>query len=483
MNIRAFFPRTIFGRLFVSIFLVSILCSALIFMWLNQRFFQSLNQEAEGRLINMARTLAGQIDKVTGDEPGKINILNNFWQFEKDGAWLQNLYWLDVSGSDPRFVASFSAVNPKKISILPPSAEDIEDLVFSNINELEKGRVVMPDPFSAADSRRYKIVLFPLLDQFQLLDSVIGIEADLEYLHLSAAMREFFLNILVAVFLFSLLISLLVAYNFSQKTSFLVSQLKEIEKGSIPAGSDLHLRELNLIHEGMISMAGELERKDRHLRELFARKLEELAFTGAAIAHEIRNPLSAIEMHFGLLKRRLQKLENASCGEVEEISTQLVHLRRLLESFLNYSRLVQPQKEEIRLDDFLRQFIDSRKDLWKNLEMQLQVDPETLIFFDRTMLQQVCDNIIGNAAALAIPLCIQINFKKSEESWKLSFVNNGPLIDEELLARLFTPFATARPGGNGIGLALTRKLVEAHSGEISCRNLENGVVFEIEVPS
>jgi len=280
MNIRALFPRTILGRLFVSIFLVSILCSALIFMWLNRRFFKSLNQEAEGRLINMARTLADQIDKVTGDEPGKINILNNFWQFEKDGAWLQNLYWLDVSGSDPRFVASFSAVNPNKISILPPSAEDIEDLVFSNINELEKGRVVMPDPFSAADSRRFKIVLFPLLDQFQLLDSVIGIEADLEYLHLSAAMREFFLNILVAVFLFSLLISLLVACNFSQKTSFLVSQLKEIEKGIIPAGGDLNLRELNLIHEGMISLARELELKDRHLRELFARKLEELAFTG-----------------------------------------------------------------------------------------------------------------------------------------------------------------------------------------------------------
>jgi len=188
-------------------------------------------------------------------------------------------------------------------------------------------------------------------------------------------------------------------------------------------------------------------------------------------------------MHFGLLKRRLQNLENASCGEVEEISTQLVHLRLFLESFLNYSRLVQPQKEEIRLADFLRQFIDSRKDLWTSLEMQLQVDPEAVILFDRTMLQQACDNIIGNAAALAIPLCMQIRFKKSEESWKLSFVNNGPLIDEELLARLFTPFATARPGGNGIGLAMTRKLVEAHSGEISCRNLENGVVFEIEVPS
>ncbi|MFZ5952934.1 MAG: sensor histidine kinase [Candidatus Rifleibacteriota bacterium] len=429
----------------------------------------------------MARTIAGQIEQVADAESEKINILNTFWQFEKDGAWLQNLYWLDVSGNEPRFIASFSAVNLRKISILPPSAEEVEDLVFANINELEKGRVVMPDPFSAADSRRFKIVLFPILDQLQLLDSVIGIEADLEYLHLTAAMREFFMSILAAVFLFSVLISLLVAYNFSQKTSFLVDQLKEIENGSIPAGGDLHLRELNLIHEGMISMARELKRKDRHLRELFSRKLEELAFTGAAIAHEVRNPLSAIEMHFGLLKRRLQKLENASCVEVEEISIQLVHLRRLLESFLNYSRLVQPQKEEIRLEDFLRQFVDSRKDLWQDLKVNLLTEPESVIMFDRTMLQQICDNIIGNAAALAIPICMQISFKKTEESWKLSFANDGPTIDEELLARLFTPFATARPGGNGIGLAMTRKLVEAHGGEISCRNLDHGVVFEIEV--
>jgi len=482
MSVRRLIPTTIFGRIFVAIFFVALLAVALFWFWFNQRFYDSLDREAEMRLQSMARTLAEKLQTSDIDEPGanKLAILDSLWEFEKNGAWLQNLYWLDVSHDVPRFIASYSAQNPDKVSILPPTPEEIEDLVYANINELEKGVVVMPDPFSAADSRRYKIVLFPLLDQMQMLESVIGIEADQEYLQLAASMRRFFMEMLAVSLFLSLIVAFIIASNISMKTSFLLAELKSIENDAIPQSADLHLREFNQIHAAMISMAKEIMRKDEHLKEVFNRKLEELAFTGAAVAHEIRNPLSAIEMHFGLLRRKLQKSDLAG-SETTEIAEQLLHLRKLVESFLNYSRRVVPERERIDLNVFFDQFLKLRNGLWPSLECITDFEEPAVILFDRTMFQQICENIFANAFAAAEEITLKIGFTRSERGWSLNFANDGPQIPLEILEKLFTPFITAKPGGNGIGLALVRKLVEANGGEIVCRNEPGGVVFTLEV--
>jgi signal transduction histidine kinase len=227
-------------------------------------------------------------------------------------------------------------------------------------------------------------------------------------------------------------------------------------------------------------MAKEIVRKDEHLKEIFNRKLEELAFTGAAVAHEIRNPLSAIEMHFGLLRRRLQKSDLVGT-EVAEIAEQLLHLRKLVESFLNYSRRVVPEREKIDLNAFFDQFLKLRRGIWPGLECTTDFEEPAVILFDRTMLQQICENIFANAVAAAETITLNIGFKRCERGWSLIFANDGPQIQAEMLEKLFTPFITARSGGNGIGLALVRKLVEANGGEIVCRNDATGVVFTIEV--
>lgn len=476
-------PETFFGRILSAILLVAILAIALLWFWFDLRFYQSLDTEAENRLINMARHLGSRIEADKAENsPDNAEVLKLLWQFEENGGWLQNLYWLDVSADKPRFIASFSAQNPLEVSILPPGPEEIEDLVFANINELEKGRPVFPDPFAPAASRRFKIVLFPLLDQFNMLETVIGIEADLEYLHVYASLREFLLEILLGGFLLSCLVALIVAGNFSKKIAFLLQELKKIENGHIPDAADLRIRELNLIHQGLLNMAEEISKKDKHLKQVFDRKLEELAFTGGSIAHEVRNPLSAIELHFALLKRKLQA-PVASAPEITEVEEQLQHLRRLIESFLGYSRRVRPQLQEIELTPFFTAKISSLATVYPNLKVALRIDTDARINFDQTMLQQICDNLCSNAAASAEHIInMHISFVREESAWKLVFKNDGPPIPDDLLPRLFTPFAGARPNGNGMGLALTRKLVEAHGGEICCENCENGVIFVIEVP-
>lgn len=477
-------PRTIFGRIFAGIALVSLLALAFFYYWFSYKFYDSLNREAEERLKNMAQTLAENIKNLEAGAPNSDSLaaFTSLWKFEERGAWLQNLYWLDVSQPKPAFIASFSAQNPQKISIMPPTAEEIEDLVFANINELERGTIVMPDPFTVADSRRYKIVLFPLLDQYQMLESVIGIEADLEYLRQASSLKRFFGEILLASLGLSLLVAFIIAGNISHKFAFILDEIKSLEKLQHSPEVDLNLVELNSIHRALTRMAREIMRKDQHLKEVFSRKLEELSFTGAAVAHEIRNPLSAIEMHFGLLKRKLT-VSSQDNEQVREIDEQLAHLRKLVESFLHYSRLVKPEKQRIALRQFFEELVDSACHLWPGLVCDLHIDAGDFILFDPTMLRQICENIMANAVAASEngKIELRVTYQAKEHGWKLVLANNGPEIPSDLLEQLFTPFASGRPGGNGIGLALVRKLVEANDGEIFCENQQTGVAFTIEV--
>jgi signal transduction histidine kinase len=189
-------------------------------------------------------------------------------------------------------------------------------------------------------------------------------------------------------------------------------------------------------------------------------------------------------MHFGLLHRRLKK-ENLSEGnEVNEIYEQLKQLRLLVESFLNYTRKVEPQKEIIDLESFFDSIIKTKTSVNKNLVWEYQSEEKIKINFDKAMLLQICENLVNNAVEAGKKNSVRIKTKAcvKSEMCQIQFINNGPLIPESILKQLFTPFVSSKPQGNGIGLALIRKLVEAHNGEIYCENLDDAVAFYLEVP-
>ncbi len=357
-------------------------------------------------------------------------------------------------------------------------------MVFSCINELESGQVVMPDPFAFGPSRRFKIALFPILDEDSMLESVIGIEADMKYLQLTDQLNSFFFEILVMSFLACLLIAYIFARGLSSRLRILTNSLKEIEKKNIPEMRDLKIEELDVLYQGLIDLAKEIRRKDLHLQQLFSRKLEELAFTGGAIAHEIRNPLSAIEMHFGLLKKKLHKSKLAQDESLTEITQQLELLRNLINNFLCYSRQVKPKKQLINLHNAVEEISEWRMRVQKNLICHIKIPEDFEIYFDQAMLQQICENLLNNAADAAKEkdVNVEITGEMIDGICRLSFTNDGPAIPEQIFTRLFTPFVSEKAEGNGIGLALVRKLTEAHNGDIYCRNKPAQVSFVLEVP-
>lgn len=483
-------PATLAARIFWGVAAASLISAVAIWGWLYTRFYESLDREASLRMKQTAESLLFEVRRVQSaenDHALRRALIGHFWGLEASAGMIQNLYWLDLSGPRPSFIASFSNSSVGASSMLPPTSEEAEDLIYDFINDLDRGAMVFPDPYSLGEERRFKIVLCPVLDANGLLESVIGIESDMEYLRLADDFRRLLAEGIGLAVIVSLLVSLLLARNVSAKIGVFRDGVAMISAGRQPEELRLSIRELDDLYQAFIRMAADLEQQKTHVQKVFSRKLDELAFTGGAIAHEIRNPLSAIEMHFGLLKREIARV-GAATGEspaIQEIEQQLGHLRRLLTSFLDYSRKVRPQCEKVGLSEFFQRILDGRRQVLGDFAFTLEI-PESLTgIFDPSMLQQVIENLVNNAFQAAAEGNLHLTLRAVTDGslLRLKVADNGPGVPAAIAEQLFTPFVSGSAGGNGFGLAISRKLVEAHGGEIYHeKNPDSGAVFIIEVP-
>ncbi|PKL38697.1 MAG: hypothetical protein CVV41_22210 [Candidatus Riflebacteria bacterium HGW-Riflebacteria-1] len=482
------FPKSLFGRLFLSALFVAVLVIGLIWSWLDQRFYQSLDREADLRLRRTAEILASALTGAEDREEQREKALESFQQLEKTGGLVQNLYLIDIYADPPAFIASYTQPGSHSAQMLPPTADEAEELAYNYINALDRGEMVFPDPYAYGVSRRFKIVLCPVFDEFGMLESVIGIEADMEYLSLVSDFRKLLAEAVVAAMLLSFLTALILARSFARQIALLNKSLKLVEQGSAPQHLELGVNELDRLGDGIELLAQELAKQRSQVQRIYEQKLDELAFTGGAIAHEIRNPLSAIEMHFGLLKRQLTSLSGpqaeAATTALSEISEQLAHLRTLLENYLAYSRKVQPKIVLVNLNEFFDRLISSRKTVLPDFSCEVELVNIEQAWFDATLMQQVFENLVNNSVQVLAsePAAIYIKVELQAAVLRIFYADRGPGIPTSLRGQLFTPFVSGRTGGSGFGLALIRKLVEAHGGEISYIGGETGgAAFLIEV--
>jgi signal transduction histidine kinase len=480
-------PRSLFGRIFWVIFLVSFISILILWQSFESRLYLTLDKEAASRLKNISSLLEADLKLAFPDAIVTPEIANKIFREHslRFGNWIQNSYWLNLSMKKPKFIASFSQALTSKKTMFPPTAVEAEDLVFDFINELDAGKTVFPDPFSYGISRRFKIILVPILDADGMLEAVIGIESDMEYLTLVTDLKSQFVYFLGLVLLMSILTGLILAKNLNTKTLKLLENINRVEEGKLNSFKDLRVVEFNRLNEGILGLGKKIADREARIKEFYNKKLDDLAFTGGAIAHEVRNPLSAIEMHFGLLKRAFKKNNIDLPESAKEVEQQLGHLKLLINDFLKYSRKVTPDAEELQIKEFLEDIVKRRKLVLGNFTCNFKLEQSPVLYFDKTMFAQVVENLINNAyEANPENLILTIFSEKKDDFICLSVADNGPGIPKNMVDKIFTPFSSTKEKGNGIGLAISRKLVEAHGGEMTCQNLPNGGArFIIEVPS
>ncbi len=216
-------------------------------------------------------------------------------------------------------------------------------------------------------------------------------------------------------------------------------------------------------------------------------KLASLGRLAASIAHEIRNPLSAIS-HAGQLLAESPEIN----GQDKRLSEIIIHhtqrLDEIVESVLQLSKRRPLVKEEILLSRWIIDFIQTFQ-----LEHGLSESPFELTNVDETVmaavdaghLNQIMDNLCANALKHGVRdgEKIQLIIRRNSHSVVIEVIDNGPGIDSDVVRHLFEPFFTTSPSGTGLGLYIGQELAELNQAQLNYRPVEGGgSCFSLALP-
>ncbi|HRH80722.1 MAG TPA: ATP-binding protein [Thiobacillaceae bacterium] len=198
------------------------------------------------------------------------------------------------------------------------------------------------------------------------------------------------------------------------------------------------------------------------------------------LAHEIKNPLTPIQLSAERLQHKLagQLPDNEKrvlTRATETIVNQVGAMKELVDAFSQYARLPTPRIERLDLNALLAEVLTLYEHApVPEASVEAALPP---VAGDPALLRQVLHNLLKNAQeALADSPAphIRVSTRRLGEHAILCVQDNGQGFPDHLRARLFEPYATTKPKGTGLGLAVVKKIVEEHHGSIDVRNLESG---------
>jgi signal transduction histidine kinase len=210
------------------------------------------------------------------------------------------------------------------------------------------------------------------------------------------------------------------------------------------------------------------------------RRLAEIGQMTAAIAHEIRNPLTGIKSAANLIRTNPDLAPEF--GPV--IEDECTKLSDLCDSFLDFAKPLQLTPVELKLGELARSIVDRHRAefLAAGVIVDLEVDPaEGVVLADRARLEQAVRNLILNA----LQACERGDrVAVRVRGGTITVSDTGAGMAPETVERLFTPFFTTKAKGSGLGLVNVRKIVDAHGGAIRVRSTPTeGSTFELNLDS
>jgi two-component system, NtrC family, sensor histidine kinase PilS len=232
---------------------------------------------------------------------------------------------------------------------------------------------------------------------------------------------------------------------------------------------------------GVVVFLEDLTRIQAEAQQL---KLAAMGRLTANIAHEIRNPLSAINHAAELL------LEEPEISETQRRLLQIVHdntqrLDRMVQDVLKLNRRDRAHRETFQLGAFLRTFVSQFCQIEKLEEevVDLRVDIDPAVTFDRSHLNQVMWNLCRNALRYCQrkPGSIRISVRAGEPAngVELAVADDGPGVPEAIRPHLFEPFFTTAASGTGLGLYIAREICDANHGSLEYVEQSSGAMFMI----
>jgi nitrogen fixation/metabolism regulation signal transduction histidine kinase len=211
------------------------------------------------------------------------------------------------------------------------------------------------------------------------------------------------------------------------------------------------------------------------------------------LAHEIKNPLTPIQLSAERLVRKLEKELSEDSNQFLKRMTQTIiqqvdNLKSMVNAFSDYAKTPAVNLQLADLNNLVQDTAELYKANEKQADIQLELAPHLpKLRLDTNRMRQLLVNLIKNALEAlddtSMKGCITLKTTLYAHYVQLDIADNGPGIPTELLPRLFEPYVTSKHKGTGLGLAIVKKIVEEHAGSISAHNNpEKGAMISIQFP-
>jgi signal transduction histidine kinase len=216
-------------------------------------------------------------------------------------------------------------------------------------------------------------------------------------------------------------------------------------------------------------------------------RLAEIGEFTALIVHEIRNPLTTIDMGLNHAKKKL-----SSATDQQRLSLALSEsqrLKHLLNEILLYAKPQVLKLSTLNISAFLTELLVDLGEMPEAAERSVELThllPEIYVLADADKLKQVFINLVRNAFEAIHPgekVSCEIVSSSHLEHVCINIHNNGDLIPLEILSQLTTPFCSTKPSGTGLGLAIVKRIVTAHGGELTIDSSTAGITVSVQLPT
>jgi len=229
------------------------------------------------------------------------------------------------------------------------------------------------------------------------------------------------------------------------------------------------------------------------------------------LAHEIKNPLTPIQLSAERLQHRLKPLLDEDSADLLQrmshtIIQQVDTMKKMVDAFSEYARSPELKISDVDINSLIQEVVDLYRVNSADVGIVLDLDNDLpLLNVDKDRIRQLLVNVIKNSFEamqganqqgsqdsesinskdkLVLRLTTKLETLESgKKKFVLNVIDNGPGIDKELLPHLFEPYKTSKPKGSGLGLAIVKRIVEEHKGRVLAENNEGrGARISIYLP-
>ena len=416
--------------------------------------------------------------------------------------------------SDEEFLVAFNSADDLESVVVDilPVAGGLSVVVFDFRNDMESGKIrysTSPD----AENVPYSIIsllkqngepqcyqeggmiygVAPILQENDLAGAVIAqhkLEQELvrKYTNLQNLLRIYALRpelenwvwakiitMFIILAVFGAVLGWLIARSVTRPILSLVAGTRKIAKGDLDHKVEAKGRdEVAILVESFNSMTSQL--KASREREVRAERLAAWRDVARSIAHEIKNPLTPIQLSMYRLRKNLgsERYDEIFQQAYTSITNEVENLRNMVTEFSDFARMPKPRTKASDPEKIVQDAINLYTGLPDNIAFHTELASDLpQVMADSDQIRQVLHNLIGNAVdAMSDGGKLSVTARHEADDVVIEVSDTGCGMSEETRERIFTPYFTTKETGTGLGMAITAQIIEEHNGEISVDSQE-----------